>query len=66
MSVETGFDTDCNGATVGSIVGMILGEAGIDEYWKAPTYGVLDTTIMGVGKRPISEFVDETMTHLPE
>ena len=65
MSVETGFDTDCNGATVGSVIGMINGESGIDEYWKAPTKGILDTTILGASKAPISELIDKTMKHMP-
>ena len=33
MSVETGFDTDCNGATVGSIVGMMKGIDNIPDCW---------------------------------
>ncbi len=66
MSVDVGFDTDCNGATVGSILGMRGGEGCIDEYWKAPTHGVLDTTVVGADKSPISKLVDKTMTHLPE
>jgi hypothetical protein len=66
MSVDVGFDTDCNGATVGSILGMRGGEGCIDEYWKAPTYGMLDTTVVGAQKSPISKLVDDTMKHLPE
>lgn len=66
MAVETGFDTDCNGATVGSIIGMRNGEHGIDEYWKAPTNGILDTTIFGAEKSEISKLVEKTMEHLPK
>ena len=66
MSVETGFDTDCNGATVGSIIGIRNGEAGIDEYWKKPTHGILDTTIMWADREPIEKLVDKTMGHMPE
>ena len=66
MSVDVGFDTDCNGATVGSILGMLGGEASIDEYWKAPTHGMLDNTIVGAERAPISTLVDKTMKHLPE
>jgi len=66
MSVETGFDTDCNGATVGSIIGIRNGSAGIDEYWKKPTHGILDTTIMWADRSPIEKLVDKTMGHMPE
>ena len=63
-AVEAGFDTDCNGATVGSVLGMILGEKGIAPEWKEPVHGVLETTVQGVGKRPVSDFVDRTMKHI--
>ena len=64
MSVETGFDTDCNGATVGSVVGMLLGEKGIGEEWKAPTHGMLDTTVAGASRTEISVLADKTMAHI--
>ncbi len=66
MSVETGFDTDCNGATVGSILGMLLGEKGIGEEWKAPTHGILDTTISGATRSEISALAEKTLEHLPK
>jgi len=64
MAVENGFDTDCNGATVGSVLGMVLGEKGIGEEWKAPVHGILETTVQGVGKRPVSDFINRTMKHI--
>ncbi len=65
MSVETGFDTDCNGATVGSILGMRNGKSGIDEYWIAPTRGILDTNVFGAAKSPIDKMVNKTLQQLP-
>ncbi len=65
MAVETGFDTDCNAATVGSVIGMIRGQSGVGEEWTAPTHGLLDTTIFGVGKGSIDSFIELTMEHMP-
>ena len=64
LAVETGFDTDCNGATVGSIVGMIIGRSRIPDSWTEPYGGLLDTSILDVGKVRIDDMVDLTMTHL--
>ncbi len=64
MAVETGFDTDCNGATVGSVLGMFLGESGISEEWKAPTHGILDTTVAGAEKSEIVTLAKKTMEHI--
>ena len=66
MAVETGFDTDCNGATVGSILGMADGEDCIHDDWKNPINDTLHTSIFDVGSVKISECVEKTMTHLPE
>lgn len=35
-AVNCGFDTDCTGATLGSILGIIHGFSGIPEEWKKP------------------------------
>ncbi len=64
MSVETGFDTDCNGATVGSVLGMMLSDAGIDEKWSAPIHGRLNTQIFGMDCVSLTELAKMTMSHL--
>lgn len=64
MAVETGFDTDCNGATVGSIIGMMKGAGGIPDEWTRPICGTLDTSIFGVGKVSVDDMVEKTMKHI--
>ena len=64
MAVETGFDTDCNGATVGSVLGMMLGIDAIGEEWTAPINDKLETSIFGVGRVSISERARMTLEHL--
>ena len=63
MAVEAGFDTDCNGATVGSIIGMALGKDAIGEVWTSAIDDTVDTTIIGCGMFRIRELVDLTMKH---
>lgn len=64
MSVETGFDTDCNGATVGSILGMANGIKSIPEYWSKPFGDKLNTSIFGVGAVKISDMASKTLEHI--
>lgn len=64
MAVETGFDTDCNGATVGSIVGMIYGIDNIGTEWTKPFNGVLETQILGHDKSTIDDLIQKTMEHI--
>jgi len=64
MSVETGFDTDCNGATVGSILGMANGIESVPEYWTKPINDTLHTSVFGVGTVKISDRVEMTMKHI--
>ena len=66
MAVEAGFDTDCNGATVGSVLGMARGIGAIGEEWKAPFGDRLTTTIFGVGTVKISDCAQKTLAHIAE
>ncbi len=64
MAVETGFDTDCNGATVGSVLGMAKGIDSIEGVWKKPVKDTLHTSIFGVGTVKISNCVKQTLKHI--
>lgn len=60
MAVSAGFDTDCNGATVGSIVGMMLGARALPESWTAPLNDKLHSGVDGMGLVKISELAERT------
>ena len=59
-AVQACFDTDCNGATVGSIHGMRHGLASIPDKWSGPLNDRLETAVMGYLLKPISELAKET------
>ena len=63
-AVGLAFDTDCNGATVGSILGMRGGIDCIDEYWQKPVSGKIRTSIFGVSLVDIESAVDKTIEHI--
>ena len=63
-AVGMAFDTDCNGATVGSILGMRGGIDCIDEYWQKPINGKIHTSIFGVGTVNIADAVEKTIEHI--
>lgn len=62
-AVGMAFDTDCNGATVGSIIGMRNTVDGIEECWKKPINGKIHTSIFGVGTVDIEKAVEKTFEH---
>lgn len=66
MAVQNGLDTDCNGATVGSVIGMICGASNIPAQWTEPLNGKLQTEIASLGVVSITDMVDRTMKHLDE
>lgn len=61
LSVQTAFDTDCNGATAGSVMGMRNGFTAIPPKWYEPINDTLDTAIFGVGKVNLSEMAERTL-----
>ena len=65
LSVQTGFDTDCNGATVGSVLGMRSGFESIDEKWYKPFNNKLLTTVFSKhGSVDFEIFTDKIMEHI--
>ncbi|MBO5440270.1 MAG: ADP-ribosylglycohydrolase family protein [Clostridia bacterium] len=64
MAVQAGFDTDCNGATVGSILGITNGIDGIDKKWIEPFNDTLQTTLFGYDMVKISEMAKKTLEHI--
>jgi len=59
-AVLFGLDTDCNGATVGSIMGAFVGEKGIDEHWKNPLNDTLYSGIIDFHPIAISKLAART------
>ncbi|MCL6605142.1 MAG: ADP-ribosylglycohydrolase family protein [Paenibacillus sp.] len=54
-SVLGGWDTDCNGATVGSIMGAILGAEAMPSSWTAPLNDMLYAEVNGFHPIPLSK-----------
>ena len=55
FAVMGGWDTDCNGATVGSIVGAITGARNVPQHWTARLNDTLNSEIIGYHPIAISE-----------
>ncbi len=61
LAVQAAFDTDCNGATVGSIIGIMLGENNIPSYWYECYDLKLSTSIDGYNRVSITELAEKTL-----
>lgn len=61
IAVLAAFDTDCNGATVGSIVGMILGADALPKKWVKPLNDQLKSGVDGFGLVKISDMAKRTV-----
>ncbi len=59
-AVQACFDTDCNGATVGSIYGMLHGAKALPEKWIGPLHDGLETGIAGYHFVKISDMAKKT------
>ncbi len=64
LAVQAAFDTDCNGATVGSILGIMLGESAIDPYWYRCYGKVLHTSIDGYNVVDVKSLAEKTLALL--
>ena len=60
-SVEGGWDTDCNGATCGSIVGAAAGAAGIQSGLVAPLNDTIKPMVIGFQEITMAELAERTL-----
>ena len=55
IAVMAGLDTDCNGATAGSIMGCALGTGGIPAHWTAPLHDTIRSQVKDMPQVRITE-----------
>lgn len=60
-AVMSGWDTDCNGATVGSILGVIYGAHKLPEKWIAPLRNTIRTCLRGFDRITFDHLADRTL-----
>lgn len=61
IAVQSGFDTDCNGATVGSIVGVMRGVGSLPSKFIEPLHDRLDSYIPEFAHSKISNLAKRTL-----
>lgn len=64
-AVTGGWDTDCNGATVGSILGTILGYERIPDKWSAPLNNRVRSSLRGFDNSSIEDLAVRTVATVP-
>jgi len=60
LAVSGGWDTDCNGATAGSILGTMLGANTLPEKWISPLNDTIQSAVFGFGEAKISDLAERT------
>jgi ADP-ribosylglycohydrolase len=61
LAVAAAFDTDCNGATVGSVLGMMHGASALPSEWIDPLNDKIKSGVDGFGLVRISELAERTV-----
>ncbi|APA95128.1 ADP-ribosylglycohydrolase family protein [Nocardia seriolae] len=60
FTVQGGWDTDSNGATAGSVAGVLTGASGIPAHWTAPFHDAVRSAVAGYGGSRISGLARRT------
>ncbi|MBI4579414.1 MAG: ADP-ribosylglycohydrolase family protein [Planctomycetes bacterium] len=58
MTVMGGWDTDCTGATAGSVLGAMLGAEALPGRWIRPLHNRLRSIVVGYDNLPITDVAD--------
>ncbi|WP_431968314.1 ADP-ribosylglycohydrolase family protein [Nocardia sp. bgisy134] len=60
LTVQSGADTDSNGATAGSVAGILVGAKGIPAHWTDPFHDTLHSAVIGYDGVHISDLARRT------
>ena len=60
-SIMPGYDTDCNGATVGSILGVRLGAGALPPHWTEPLNDTVQSALFSLPEAKISDLARRTV-----
>jgi ADP-ribosylglycohydrolase len=63
-AVMAGADTDCNGATAGSVVGIVRGAHALPAKWTTPLHDTIHSYVVGYGEVRISDLAQHTLALL--
>jgi ADP-ribosylglycohydrolase len=61
LTVRGGLDTDSNGATAGSVAGVLSGAEAIPDRWKEPLEDTVRSAVFGFDGMRISELAERTV-----
>ncbi|WP_046772044.1 ADP-ribosylglycohydrolase family protein [Jiangella alkaliphila] len=61
LTVQGGWDTDSNGATAGSVAGVICGAQGLPSHWVEPLNDTARSAIRGFDRSSLSDLADRTV-----
>lgn len=61
VAVMGGLDTDCNGATAGSVLGALLGAKALPAKWVEPLHDTLHSALDGMNVNRISDLAARTL-----
>lgn len=61
IAVMSGWDTDCTGATVGSVMGILLGARALPGKWTAPLNDRVCSFVLGYSESQLSDLAQRTV-----
>ncbi|MGW7544798.1 ADP-ribosylglycohydrolase family protein [Streptomyces sp. NPDC054770] len=61
LTVRGGLDTDSNGATAGSVAGVLTGATAVPDRWKAPLEDTVRSAVLGFDGARISDLAERTV-----
>jgi ADP-ribosylglycohydrolase len=61
LAVQAGWDTDCNGATAGSVFGAMHGTQALPARWIDPLNDLIRSSIIGFDRSTPSDLAERTL-----